>query len=139
MNSTIKATYNGVKRTAGDQDNLPKTEHEFIIVIGTNNLPNDKVRFNDIKLLQKAGLEKGKEYEIILDELYQNVPVSIAYDGVTYKKESNNRIVCIHDDGKKENLSNNPTMTRLGQATRAFNLKLKAEGKEPIKPIKRRW
>lgn len=133
MNTTITVTYAGIKNTPGDRDNMPKREHEFLL-----SGSDSPYRFKDIKLLQHASLVKGKQYEIAFDSIYFGVPVSIAADGITFIRK-NNRIVSVDANGNEINHSDNPVMKQMGQSLRAHNLKLKAEGKPPIKPIKRRW
>jgi len=133
INKEITVTYNGIKSTPGDKDNLPTKEHEFIVVTSGHSL-----RYKDIKLLQKASPVKGKQYVLGFesDDLY--LPASITVNGVLFVRKAN-RIVSYDQSGNKTNLSDRPVITRMGQALRAHNLKLKAEGKPPIKPIKRKW
>jgi predicted DNA-binding antitoxin AbrB/MazE fold protein len=137
MDIIISATYNGIKKTLGDRDNLPTKEHEFINVVGLKS-SQGSIRFNDIKLLQKADLKKGTRYDIVLDDDYVNVPIMISANGKTYRRADNNKIV-LEEKGSTTDLSYDSFRKRMGQELRAYNLKLKEEGKQPIKPIKRKW
>ena len=137
MCNEISATYNGIKRTSGDRDNLQTKEHEFIDVVGLKS-SKGTMRFNDIKLLQKAELKKGTRYDIVLDNDNVNVPISISADGKTYRKVNSNKII-LEENGSTTDLSSDSFRTSLGRQTRALNLKLKSEGKQPIRPIKRKW
>ncbi len=137
MCNEISATYNGIKRTSGDRDNLQTKEHEFIDVVGLKS-SKGTMRFNDIILLQKAELKKGTRYDIVLDNDNVNVPISISADGKTYRKVNSNKII-LEENGSTTDLSSDSFRTSLGRQTRALNLKLKSEGKQPIRPIKRKW
>ena len=130
----VSVIYNGIKSTPGDRDNMPTKEHEFIV-----EATGFMFRVNLIKLLEYASIKKGKSYLISFEDCYMNVPISIMVEGTLYYKETNNRIISIDPEGNKVNHSNNPTFTAMGQSLRAHNLKLKVEGKTPIKPIKRKW
>lgn len=130
----ITVTYNGIKRTPGDRDNMPTKEHEFIVIATGTTL-----RFKDIKLLQYASLKKGQQYILGFEEDDLNLPISIIVDQTLYYRETSNRIISVDSKGNKINHSDNPVTKGMGQALRAYNQKLKAEGKQPIKPIKRKW
>lgn len=130
----VAAIYNGIKSTPGDRDNLPKKEHQFVVV-STGNV----LSFKTIKLFEYAAPKKGQQYMLGFegDDLY--MPVSIDIEGVLFYRETSNRIISIDRNGNKKNHSDNLFTKQMGQAIRTHNLRLKAEGKEPIKPIKRKW
>jgi hypothetical protein len=130
----ISVTYNGIKSTPGDRDNMPTKEHEFVVEDTGRTL-----RINTIKLLQYAPIKKGQKYVMGFDGPDLYVPVSIMVEGTLYYKETNNRIISIDPKGNKVNHSDNPIFKSMGQFTREQNRKLIAEGKPPIKPIRRRW
>ena len=134
IRSEIEAIYIGIKNTPGNRDNLPKNEHEFIVP-GTG----QSLRFKEIKLLKKASPKKDKRYILGFDIADLSLLVSIVVDGITYLRETNNRIVSIDKIGNKVNLSDRPVVTALGRAKKEYSKKLIAEGKTPIKPIRRRW
>jgi hypothetical protein len=134
VNTEVLVTYNGIKSTPGDRDNLP-TRHHLFIVDDTGH----KLLIKTIKLLEYAPIKKGQKYVIGFDapDLYH--AISIQVEGTLYYKETNNRIISVDPKGIRVNHSDNPTFTAMGRFTKEQNKKLIAEGKPPIKPIKRKW
>ncbi len=130
----VTVSYSGIKRTSGDRDNMPTKEHEFIVIA-----TGAAIRFKDIKLLQYAPIKKGQQYILGFDDEHLYLPISIIVGQALYYRETSNRIISVDSAGTRMNHSDNPTTKAMGQGLRAFNRKLKAEGKQPIKPIKRRW
>ena len=130
----VLVTYNGIKSTPGDHDNMPTKEHEFIVAATGHTL-----RYKTIKLLQYAKPVKGKKYKLGFESNDMSLPLSITVNGTLFLRETNNRIVSIDPEGNKVNHSDNPIFKAIGQFTKENNKKLIAEGKPPIKPIKRRW
>ena len=126
--------YNGIKSTPGDRDNLPTKHHVFIV-----DATGRELQLKTIKLLQYAPIKKGSKYLMGFDSPDLFHAESIVVEGTLYYKETNNRIISIDKKGTKVNHSDNPIFTSMGQAIKKKNKELIAEGKPPIKPIKRKW